>query len=54
MRWELVEYTWDPNTGLAELIYERVRPDTEEIVTRKVTKAQPYAPNHEGWYTKRN
>lgn len=50
MRWELVEYTWDPDTGLAELVYERVREDTGEVVTRKETRAQPYAPHHTWWY----
>ncbi len=47
--WELVEYDWDPETGLATLIYERTREDTGELQTKTVVKAQPSDPKHEGW-----
>lgn len=48
--WELVEYTWDPNTGIAELVYEGTHEDTGETVTKTVKKAQPSAPHHVGWH----
>jgi hypothetical protein len=38
--WQLADYDWDPETGLAQLIYERVRDDTGEIQTRKTIKEQ--------------
>lgn len=44
--WELVDYDWCPETGVATLTYERGR---EQFVTQK---AQPYEPKHVGWYTK--
>ncbi len=48
--WELADYDWDPATGLATLTYERLRTDTLETQTKVVTKAQPSAPTHQGWY----
>ncbi len=47
--WELADYDWDPETGLAKLTYERVRVDTGEIQEKIVTKVQPAAPSHVGW-----
>lgn len=49
--WQLVDYDWDPDTGVATLTYERTREDTGEIQTKMVTKAQPALPSHVGWYT---
>lgn len=43
--WELVEYAWDPNTGIATLTYERTLVDTGEVVTKVVTEEQL------DWYT---
>lgn len=51
--WELVEYDWDPETGLATITYERIRIDTEEVQIKKVVKAQPALPTHTGWYMRR-
>ncbi len=48
--WELVDYDWDPDTGLAKITYERIREDTGEVQTKTVTKAQPYDTKHVGWY----
>jgi hypothetical protein len=50
--WELVDYDWDPDTGLATLTYERLRTDTGELQTISRVQAQPAAPNHTGWYMK--
>lgn len=47
--WELVDYDWDPETGIATLTYERIREDTGETQTKTETKAQPYEPKHVGW-----
>jgi hypothetical protein len=49
VNWELVEYDWDPETGVATLLYERVREDTGEVVTRTETRNHPTQPNHAGW-----
>lgn len=38
--WALVEYDWDPNTGLATLLYERIRVDTEEVQEKVETRKQ--------------
>lgn len=46
--WELVEYTWCPNTGIGEYVYERRIERVKE--TKTVKKAQPAAPHHVGWY----
>lgn len=44
--WILDDYDWNPETGVATLIYERVRKDTGEVQTKTVTKVQ-----HD-WYTR--
>lgn len=38
--WQLVDYDWSPDTGLATLTYERIREDTLEIQTKRVVKEQ--------------
>jgi hypothetical protein len=48
--WKLIEYSWDPETGLGEFIYERERTDTLEIETRKEVRPQPLLPHHTGYY----
>lgn len=48
--WQLADYDWSFETGVATLTYERVRPDTEEVVTKVITKAQPAGPQHAGWF----
>ena len=45
--WELVDYDWDPATGLAKLTYERLRTDTEEIQEKVIEVRQP-GPAHAG------
>lgn len=47
--WSLEDYDWDPETGVATLIYERVREDTGETVTRIETRNHPTSPKHVGW-----
>ncbi len=49
--WELADYDWDPETGLAKLTYERLRKDTAEIQEKVVVRAQPADPKHAGWHT---
>lgn len=39
--WELVDYSWDLNTGVATLTYERERRDTGETETKIVKRADP-------------
>jgi hypothetical protein len=55
--WELADYDWDPETGLATLTYERLCEDTDgkpNAATERtiVTKAQPHDTKHTGWYTR--
>lgn len=50
--WELVEYDWDPDTGIGTFRYERIRIDTEEVQEKVITKAQPAHPAHAGWHTR--
>ncbi len=47
--WELADYDWDPETGLATLVYERLRVDTGAIQEKVVMKAHPARPGHAGW-----
>lgn len=56
--WALVDYDWDPNTGLAQLTYERTpgerTPDRRatgrgDPETMRVLLPQPTSPKHAGW-----
>jgi hypothetical protein len=47
--WELADYDWDPETGLARLTYER--PATGQVYER--VELQPATPDHQGWATGR-
>lgn len=38
--WELVEYDWDPSTGVGTFLYERIRVDTEEVQQKTTYKEQ--------------
>lgn len=38
--WQLVDYDWDPNTGVAVMVYERIREDTGEVQEKKIAKEQ--------------
>jgi hypothetical protein len=49
--WELADYDWCEDTGVATLTYERTREDTGEIQTKVVKKEQPSRPGHVGWRT---
>lgn len=42
--WDLVEFDWDYETGVAMLSYEH-----ESGETRQFAVAQPTNPNHAGW-----
>ncbi len=50
--WELENYDWDPDTGLATLTYERLCPDTKAHQEQVIVKPQPTEPRHVGWYTR--
>ncbi len=45
--WELADYDWCPETGVATLTYEH--PKRREQFVEK--RAQPAEPKHAGWYT---
>lgn len=47
--WELIDYDWDPDTGIAKLTYERLRTDTGEPQEKVIVKVQPARPGHVGW-----
>lgn len=50
--WDLVDYTWNPKTGVGRYEYERRDEDTDVTEGRVIEKAQPYHPSHVGWYTR--
>lgn len=47
--WTLETYDWDPDTGIAELVYERENRATGEVETMRLEAAHPANPNHVGW-----
>lgn len=47
--WLLVEYDWDPTTGLATFVYERRREDFDAVEEKRVVRPQPAGPGHTGW-----
>lgn len=46
--WDLVEYEWDPKTGLGHYLYEREV--NGSIVNTRLVKPQPVNETHIGWY----
>lgn len=61
--WELADYDWDPNTGLAKFTYER-KPgkrtpdrrsaDRAELESIALQQYQPTSPRHAGWSSDAN
>lgn len=54
--WELLDYSWNPKTGVGTYLYERRCEDTSGaagagLERTEIKKAQPYHPSHHGWYT---
>lgn len=54
--WELLDYTWDPATGVGRYEYQRRCEDTDGTPNAGtegviINRAQPYSPAHVGWYT---
>ncbi len=47
--WELADYDWDPETGLAKLTYERPIPGTERVEEHVIVKEHPCNPKQQGW-----
>lgn len=56
--WKLVDYDWDPISGLAQITYERPAgervPDRRAVdrgdpETMRVVVPQPASPKHAGW-----
>lgn len=47
--WVLEEYDWNPDTGIASLIYERLHPATKAHEYMRLESPQPATPNHVGW-----
>lgn len=50
--WELVEYSWDPDTGIAMFLYEHETSTDAHPITWTQHRAQPAEPKHTGWYMK--
>lgn len=48
--WSLVEYDWDPKTGVGTYKYECPDREAGIVDVYVVQKAQPYQPSHTGWY----
>jgi hypothetical protein len=48
--WSLVEYTWDPKTGIGTYTYECEDKEAGVVDKYVVKKAQPYHPSHTGWF----